>query len=365
MRITESRLRQLVRETLLTEARINYSDGDSIHGVFDYWKFTIRSSFEVINGRWPTYGEFAGIIEESVPGFRFDYGANESPDDVIDSVLKETPGGKFLARIYRQLVRFINNDDRKNLRASRGIKRVGNRLRKDADSITKEKRSREADDESRRAAEYEAAYEPKAPPESPLGKYAFSPQRQMMNARPPPMEKNTSIENALLRSIRNHFLGKRSLSRQQSQLAMSFIKDNLYPDIFMEPPSGTYYRGMLLNIDDLERMGIDITKIDSSIKTQEMKGKFEIKPLEDRFSSSWSSSYEIAKEFSLRNRHRRGKNLYAVVFAASKANNPGKFLDAEGFYGVDLDEFEDFSSEKEVIGLGTIWADWMEIVSVS
>ena len=362
--IGESNLRQVVRENLLTEAKINYPGGDSIHGVFDYWKFTIRSSFEVINGRWPTYGEFVGLIEESVPGFRFDYGATESPDDVIDSVLKETPGGKFLDKVYRQLVRFINNDDRKDLKASRGIERVGNSLRREADSITKEKRRQETEAESRRAAEYEATYEPKAPPDSPLGKYAFSPQRQM-RTRPPPMEKNTGTENALLRSIRNHFEGERPLTRQQAQLAIGFIRDGLYPDVFKEAPAGTYYRGMLLDVYELEGMGIDITRMEPDAKKQEMRGNFEIKPLDDRFSSSWSSSFEVAENFSLGRGSRGRTNLYAVVFAATTTNNPGKFLDAEGFYGVDLDDFDDFTDEKEVIGLGTIWANWVEMVSVS
>lgn len=363
MRITAAGLRTVIREMLLSEARINYPGGDSIHGVFDYWKFTIRSSFEVINGRWPTYGEFVGLIEESAPGFRFNYGANESPDDVIDSVLKETPGGKFLAKIYRQLVRFINNDDRKDLRVSRGIERVGKRLRREADSITQEKRRQEAEAESRRAAEYEATYEPKAPPDSPLGKYAFSPQRQMQT-RPPPMERNTPVESALLRSIRNHFRGERSLTRQQASMVLDFIRDGLYPDVFRAAPDGTYYRGMLLDVYELEAMGIDITRMDPDAKKQEMSGNFEIKPLDDRFSSSWSSSFEVAENFSLGKGAMGRTNLYAVVFAASIADNPGKFLDAEGFYGVDLDDFDDFSDEKEVIGLGTIWANRVEMVRI-
>lgn len=359
MRITERQLRQLIRENLLTEARINYPGGDSIHGVFDYWKFTIRSSFKVINGRWPTYGEFVGLIEESVPGFRFDYGATESPDDVIDSVLRETPGGKFLDKVYRQLVRFINNDDRKDLKASRGIERVGNRLRREAESIMKEKRRQETEAESRRAAEYEATYEPKAPPDSPLGKYAFSPQRQM-RTRPPPMEKNTSVESALLRSIRNHFEGERPLTRQQAQLAIGFIRDGLYPDIFKEPPPGTFYRGMLLHVDELERMGVNITLIGDQRKL-DLSGNFEIKPLDDRFSSSWSSSFEVAEGFSL-GRGAGRKNMYSAVFSATTGMNPGKFLDAEGFYDVDLGS--DFGEEKEVIGLGTIWANSVNLVEI-
>lgn len=210
----------------------------------------------------------------------------------------------------------------------------------------------------------EATYDPKAPPEFPLGKYAFSPQRQMQT-RPPPMEKNTGTENALLRSIRNHFTGDRPLTRQQSQMIVGFIRDGLYPDVFREAPPGTYYRGMLLDVYELEAMGVDITRMDPDAKKQEMRGNFEIKPLDDRFSSSWSSSFDVAENFSLGKGAKGRTNLYAVVFAAGTVNNPGKFLDTEGFYGMDLDDFDNFSNEKEVIGLGTIWANWVEMVSVS
>ena len=364
MRNIKSTLRQLIRETILKEARTNYPGGDSIHGVFDYWKFTIRSSFEVINGRWPTYGEFVGLIEEAVLGFRFDYGTNESPDDVIDSVLKETPGGKFLAKVYRQLVRFINNDDRKDLRASRGIERVGNRLRREADSITKEKRRREADEASRRAAEYEATYEPKAPSDSPLGKYAFSPQRQAAKKRPP-MERNKPVESALLNSIVNHFEGIRPLTRKQAEAVMGFIRDGLYPDVFREPPPGEYHRGMTLTIEDLESMGVVVPDTEVDGPAVEIAGRFSIRPIGDRFSSSWSYGFAQADEFSIGRLSGRGSDVYSVIFTASTNDNPGKFIDAEGLYEVDMDTVDEFSHEREVIGLGTIIANNVRLMRVS
>ena len=352
-------LRQLIRETLLTEAKIYYPGGDSARGVFDYWKHSMPNDFQAINGRLPTYGEFVKLIEDSAPGFRFQYGANETHDAPLGDVTYRKPGWEFLQSMYKQIIKFVNNDDNVDLAVSRGIERTGLQLRRGANAIRRKVAKEREAEERRKAEEYESTYEPKAPPDSPLGKYAFSPQRQLQ-MRPPPVEKNTPVESALLRSIRNHFMGERPLTRQQAQLAIGFIRDGLYPDVFKEPPAGTFYRGMLLHIDELKSMGVDITRIGRQGKL-ELKGNFEINPLDDRFSSSWSASFDIAEDFSARSGAGR-KNMYSAVFSATTEMNPGKFLDAEGFYDVDLGS--DFGEEKEVIGLGTIWANSVNLMEI-
>ena len=357
MRFSESLLRGIIRETLLTEDR---AYADSIHGAYDYWRFKLRTFFQEINGRWPSYREYVALIEDSVPGFKYSWGAHKYPDDTFDYVERGSLGLKLMDEIYRQLVMFIDNDDKKDLQVTRGIESTAKRLRKEAQEVNRKKRSEREERERRETAEREVTYEPKAPPDSPLGKYAFSPQRQMQ-MNPPPMEKNTPVETALLRSIRNHFMNERPLTRKQAQLATSFIRDGLYPDVFVEPPPGTYYRGMLLHIDDLERMGVDITLIGDS-KKLELRGDYEIKPLEDRYSSSWSSSFEVADGFSLGAGARGRTNMYSAVFGATTELNPGKFLDAQGFYDVDLEE--DFGYEYEVIGLGTIWANSVNLTAI-
>jgi len=200
-----------------------------------------------------------------------------------------------------------------------------------------------------------------APDRLPLGKYAFSPQRQAAKKRPP-MERNTPVESALLRSIINHFEGMRPLTRKQAEMVTGFIRDGLYPDVFKEAPPGTYYRGMSLTLDELERMGVDITELDPEGGKQELRGKFVIAPIDDRFSSSWSSDIEVADGFSLGRRSQREHNTYSVIFAASSRENLGKFLDAEGLYDIEVDEFTFFAQEKEVIGLGTINANWIRLM---
>lgn len=361
MRITEGKLRQLIRETLIAEAKINYPGGDSARGVFDYWRHSIPNDFQTVNGRLPTYGEFVKLIEDSAPGFRFQYGANETPDTPLGEVTYRKPGWEFLNSMYTQVVRFVGGDDAKDLEVSRGIERTGLRLRKEANAIMKTKRTERGAEERRRAEEYEATYEPKAPPDAPLGKYAFSPQRQAQ-VRPPPMERNTPVEVALLRSIRNHFDGQRPLTRQQAQMAMEFIRAGLYPDIFKEPPPGTYYRGMLLTASELRAMGVPDPELGISAG-REMEGEFTMVPLGDRFSSSWSFDIDIADRFSLSNYDRTNQRVYSVIFAADSDDNPGKFLDSEGFYNVDLGS--DFGEEREVIGLGTITANWVKVVRMS
>ena len=349
-------LRRLIRETLLHEAKFQYPGGDSIHGVFAFWRFFIRSDFEEINGRWPTYGEYVDILQAAIPGFVYTYGNNETPDTPFESVFAREPGGKFLDRIYRQLVAFIGDDDRKDLRVCRAIERIGNALRREANEARKRKRDAEEVAERQRASEYAASYEPTAPEGSPLGKYAFSPQRQM-SPKPPPFERNVPVEAALLRSINNHLEGERPLTRRQAELIYGLIRQGLYPDVFMEPPPGTYYRGMILSLEIMERMGVDTSGIGSGSDPIEMSGIFNIAPTGDRFSSSWSSDVEIANAFSLGNQGETLQHIYAVVFAASTEDNPGKFIDAAGFYGVDLNDYSNFEGEKEVIGLGTIRAN--------
>jgi len=356
-------LRKLIRETLLLEAKFQYPGGDSIHGVFAFWRFFIRSDFEEINGRWPTYGEYVDILQAAIPGFVYAYGNNETPDDPFESVFANEPGGKFLDRIYSQLARFIGDDDRKDLKVCRTIERVGNALRREAKEARKRKRDAEEASERQRAAEYAANYAPTAPEGSTLGKYAFSPQRQM-GPKPPPFERNVPVETALLRSINNHFEGDRPLTRQQAELIYGLIRQGLYTDVFMEPPPGTYYRGMILSPEIVERMGVDTSAIGVSSDPIEMSGTFNIAPTGDRFSSSWSSDVEIANAFSLGNQGETLQHIYAVVFAASTEDNPGKFIDAAGFYGVDLNDYSNFEGEKEVIGLGTIRANHVRITRI-
>jgi len=363
MRITESKLRQLIRETLLTEAKFQYSGGDSIHGVFDFWRYFLRSDFKNINGRWPTYGEYIEILQKAIPGFTYEYVREESPDIPLESAMGFDPGGKFLNEVYRQLVKFVDNDDRRDLRVSRAIERVGKEMRRQSKEILRMSRIAELEGTEREEAAYSASYEPTAPIGSPLGKYAFSPQRQAARKRPP-MERNTPVESALLRSIINHFEGMRPLTRKQAEMVMGFIRDGLYSDVYREPPLGTYYRGMVLPIEDLVGMGITVPRMKMNVP-QEIEGNFVIKPLGDRFSSSWSRDIGTAEKFSKPMLGQGTHDVYSVVFAANSGENPGRFIDAEGLYDIEMEEINFYAQEKEVVGLGAINANRVRIMRLA
>jgi len=364
MRITASTLRHLIRETLLAEAKFQYPGGDSIHGVFDFWRYFLRNDFKDINGRWPTYGEYIEIFQKAIPGFTYEYGREESPDIPLDSVMGFDPGGKFLNEVYRQLVKFVDNDDRRDLRVSRAIERVGKEMRRHSKEIHRMSRIAELEGAEREEAEYAASYEPTAPIGSPLGKYAFSPQRQAAKKRPP-MERNTPVESALLRSIINHFEGMRPLTRKQAEMVMGFIRDGLYPDVFREPPPGEYHRGMVLTIEDLELMGVTVPSNTEVEVPVEIAGRFSIRPVGDRFSSSWSYDFTQADKFSIGRLGQGANDAFSAIFTASTGDNPGKFIDAEGLYDVEMEEINFYAQEKEVVGLGTIIANSVRLMRLA
>ena len=207
-------------------------------------------------------------------------------------------------------------------------------------------------------ADHSGKRHPAAPPGSPLGKYAFSPQRQRQSD-PPPMERNRPVENALVRSIKGYLDGQLQLTRQQSELAMSFIRDGLYPDVFREPRPGAYHRGMLLRTSDLEKMGVDRELIDPDLptmsKSQKIPGSFEVKSQDGAAASSWSYSPSVARAFIESYLLEDVGDFYGVVFSATSDDNPGKFMDCAPFYDLDIDlRIDEVEKEEEVIGFGTI-----------
>jgi hypothetical protein len=201
---------------------------------------------------------------------------------------------------------------------------------------------------------------PPAPEGSPLGKYAFSPQRQQWNP-PPPKERNTPIENSLLKRIANHFSNEKSqLTSDQIAMITGFIRDGLYSDFFVEPRSGTLYRGMVLTADQLVNAGIDPN-------TAEQKGEFRLSPNKGRLLSSWTNDLEVARAFSRADpEFMPGKpttKKFSAVFSADASENPGKFIDMQAFYDTSA-SFPDLEIEDEIIGVGTIIANKVTVGSL-
>lgn len=185
--------------------------------------------------------------------------------------------------------------------------------------------------------------------DAPLGKYAFSPQRQSL-PNPPPMEPNTRIETALRMSLQNHVRGIRPLTRRQAQLILSFINAGMYSDIIKGPPPGTYYRGMMLSLDSLKSLGIPVPHMDV-FETQMLTGPFDVAPR--GVTASWTSNLSLATDYALGYSVSGlgDEHIYTTIFFAEIDDNPGKFIDLSSLYDI---IGKSFSVEKEVIGVGTI-----------
>jgi len=207
-------------------------------------------------------------------------------------------------------------------------------------------------------------YKPEAPADAPLGKYAFALNR--VGRRKPPREKNTEIENQLFQSLRRHFdSGNTPLSKEEVDQVIGFINQGLYTDVFKVPKVKTLYRGITLSynkenaklIEKFLPPGIsfaDIFRQQSALKLTNnflsFKAQIDLTNKAGKHSASWTKSLSKAKEFASVDH----KNL-AIIFCATVADNPGKWIDCEGLY--DLIEIADYADEREVIATGTIRVD--------
>ena len=207
-------------------------------------------------------------------------------------------------------------------------------------------------------------YKPEAPADAPLGKYAFALDR--VGRRNPPREENTEIENQLFRSLTRHFdTGNTPLSKEEVDQVIGFINQGLYTDVFKVPKVKTLYRGINLSynkenaklIEKFLPPGIsfaDIFRQQSTLKLTSnflsFKAQIDLTNKAGKHSASWTKSLSKAKEFASTNH----KNI-AIIFCATVADNPGKWIDCEGLY--DLIEIDDYAEEREVIAAGNIRVD--------
>ena len=219
--------------------------------------------------------------------------------------------------------------------------------------------------------------------DEPLGKYAFSPQRQW----PRPPEPNTPLEQDLYWSLYLHFVDPESnksftKNRLYSEIVSDILKKGQYPDVFKAPDVDVVYRGIRLSIDTLRKMLP--SKLISEIESLEAKDKNEVYEIDDlseianryevdavitnrenRPVSSWTRSIYIATEFSNRIDTVRPGGEYSVILCAlvDDPYNRHKFLDADPLYGIGGigSSYED---EQEVISIGSISLESMYIVRV-
>jgi len=200
-----------------------------------------------------------------------------------------------------------------------------------------------------------------APEDAPLGKYAFSPQRQN-TTNPPPKEKNTKIESMLLATLSKHVAGTTPMSSNAAQIIKALLERGLYKDVFKTPKVDRVYRGMGVTEEYIQNLGINPNELNEELgkeKIEDMLGRrkakvvekeFTFKPRGKTFASSWTLSPKVAADFAATSSPSRG--TYMVIMEAETTLNNGSFLDAAGFY--EIDNLSSFSSEEEVFGLGEI-----------
>jgi len=219
--------------------------------------------------------------------------------------------------------------------------------------------------------------------DEPLGKYAFSPQRQW----PRPPELNTSLEQGLYWSLYLHFMdpeNSKSFTKNSfyAGIVSDILKKGQYTDVFKAPDADVVYRGMRLSIDTLKDMLPP--KLISEIESLEAKDENEVNEINDlskianryeidtvitnkenRPVSSWTRSFYIATEFSNRIGASRAGAEYSVILCAlvDDPYNDHKFLDAGLLYGIG-GIGSGYEREQEVISIGSISLESMYIVRV-
>ena len=190
-----------------------------------------------------------------------------------------------------------------------------------------------------------------APPDAPLGRVAFGPERRF-----PVYEPNTKTETSLIVSIETHFSGERMLDKQNADLIIRLMRKGLYPSILVPPAVPTIYRGMTVSKAWLAKtLGADVR--DFKYKgALGLKGKADVnfKFVPKRGAASWSKSRAVATGF-----HDAGYDRANIILHADVSENEGRLLDASGMYKY-IDILHRYRNEKEILGLGPIRVHMIE-----
>jgi len=220
--------------------------------------------------------------------------------------------------------------------------------------------------------EYDRPYEPEAPTDAPLGKYAFADTSNRVKWEPrlPPYEQNTPEEEDLRAHLADHFRRNDPIPQGLIDQIKGYMSLGYYSDIFSEPPAGVIYRGLYVsNLAFLKNIlpNIDVNDVplisESVLVTNQFNFDVISKMMLDidttmditnktgKYTTSWTKDSAQAVRFS----SRQGKIFegdFGIVLCANAEDNPGKFIDCEGLY--QLSRISSYSDEREVIGVGTV-----------
>lgn len=180
-----------------------------------------------------------------------------------------------------------------------------------------------------------------APAKAPLGRIAFPGDRKGK-----PMEVDTDVEKRLYNALMLHYVDNEEVTNEDAALMRKFLSKEWYSEIFHEPTAKVVYRGF--SVSKNWKWLLRVLKVDKLPKDKgSIEKNFTYTPSRTA-TSSWSTSKKVARDFA-----EGGDRGMSVIFHASVADNPGRFVAGPGgLYKVQ--GFEQYDSEKEAIGLGPI-----------
>lgn len=184
--------------------------------------------------------------------------------------------------------------------------------------------------------------EEEAPPDAPLGRYAFPLKRRGL-----PPESDTPEEKRLFQALDAHFNDNLKLNRKAATQIEDFLAQGLYPQVFSPPEEDEVFRGMGVSKQWLAKaLGVKVNDIPRR-GSQEVGMTYTPKA---GGVSSWTTSKTVSSKFSDSSDK---YNVVSVILHARVSDNPNKFISGpEHLYK--LDYIAQFANEKEVIGLGDI-----------
>jgi len=345
MRITESRIRRIIREELILEGKTtpqsfkSFIDNNlvlirltsSVHEWDEVADITKEAGDKLF---WIDSDVSRGTIDDNAPPDKQLVGSAPISEEVVQKIFREYDPE--IIDLYVSILPTLPS-------------KMPKQYTFEKDRLSYEQGRKPRDDD-----------EPEGPVGSHLQKFAFADQRDDV-----PDEKNTEFEERLFGSLLSHVAGNDSLSDNQSRTIKRYLEKGWYKNIFTPPSDDVVMRGMAVTREFLEKI-----LRDRNLK----KGMYEVnkvyRPYE-RLSSSWTNDKEVAAQFAYDNVNNKVENAdIIIVLYAKPGDNPRKFisgpenykLGTDGFYS--LDRLEDFVSEQEIIGLGPIRISGIEIFDI-
>lgn len=171
-------------------------------------------------------------------------------------------------------------------------------------------------------------------------------------------EPNTKDEQNALRDLMHHFDDSKKLPADRAEQFQQLSGDKRYSDVLAFDESGiaTVYRGMGINLGTLAHLlKIPVANIEVG-KSYEVE--FLAKPRGEAV-ASWTPSKRSANRFAQTHSYKGA----GVILHAQVSDNPSVFIiNPDKIYQVK--PLKDFKPEQEVIGVGPVVVDKIEVVAL-